>query len=56
MDKEFRDLLQDRLNEVKQKPLPYKVQKVEEEWQQLRRAKPEDFEQSPDTSIDAKDC
>ncbi|UII34381.1 2-oxoglutarate dehydrogenase E1 component [Fulvivirga ulvae] len=54
LDKEFRDLLQDRLNEVKQKPLPYKPQKVEEEWQQLHRAKPEDFDESPDTSIDQK--
>ena len=32
------------MNEVKQKPLPYKVQKIEEEWQKLRRAKPEDFD------------
>lgn len=51
LDKEFRNLLQDRLNEVKQKPLPYKPQKVEEEWQQMRRSKPEDFHSSPDTSI-----
>src|SRR5690606_16232621 len=51
MDKKFRNQLQDRLNEVKQKPLPYKTQKVEEEWEQMRWAKPEDFDQSPDTSI-----
>lgn len=51
MDKKFRDQLQDRLNEVKQKPLPYKAQKVEEEWEQMRWARPEDFESSPDTSI-----
>lgn len=51
MDKKFRDQLQDRLNEVKQKPLPYKAQKVEEEWEQMRWAKPEDFETSPDTYI-----
>jgi 2-oxoglutarate dehydrogenase E1 component len=54
MDKAFKDQLQDRLNEVKQKPLPYKPQKIEEEWHFLRRAKPEDFETSPDTSIDQK--
>jgi len=54
LDKEFRDLLQDRLNEVKQKPLPYKPQKVEKEWEQMERAKREDFDASPDTSIDAK--
>jgi 2-oxoglutarate dehydrogenase E1 component len=51
LDKKFRSQLQDRLNEVKQKPLPYKPQKIEEEWEQLHRAKPEDFDKSPDTSI-----
>ncbi len=51
MDKNFRDQLQDRLNEVKQKPLPYKSQKVEEEWQQLRWATPADFEKSPETGV-----
>jgi 2-oxoglutarate dehydrogenase E1 component len=51
LDKEFKKLLQDRLNEVKQNPLPYKPQKIEEEWHHLRRSKPEDFDQSPDTSI-----
>lgn len=54
LDKDFRSKLQDRLNEVKQKPLPYKPQKIEEEWSQLRRAKPKDFEHSPDTSIAKK--
>lgn len=54
MDKAFRSQLQDRLNEVKQNPLPYKPQKIEEEWQQLRRPKPEDFKESPDTSISAE--
>lgn len=51
MDREFRDLLQDRLNDVKQNPLPYKPQKLEEEWKQLRRAKPEDFNESPKTGL-----
>lgn len=51
LDKEFRDLLQDRLNQVKQTPLPYSLQKMEKEWLELRQAKKEDFEQSPDTSI-----
>src|SRR5690606_2726854 len=36
MDKRFRKQLQDRLNEVKQKPLPYVPQKVEAEWEKLR--------------------
>jgi 2-oxoglutarate dehydrogenase E1 component len=44
-------MLQDRLNEVKQKPLPYKSQKIEEEWEKLRNSKPSDFDHSPDTSI-----
>ena len=51
MDKEFRDLLQDRLNQVKQKPLPYTSQKMEKEWLELRRSVPNDFEQSPVTAI-----
>lgn len=51
MDKEFRDLLQDRLNKVKQQPLAYTIQKMEKEWQELRRSTPEDFDKSPDTYI-----
>lgn len=51
MDKNFRSQLQDRLNEVKQKPLPYKIQEREEEWESLRKSVPEDFDKSPDTSI-----
>jgi 2-oxoglutarate dehydrogenase E1 component len=51
MDKNFRNQLQDRLNEVKQKPLPYKPQKIEEEWEQMRWAKPDDFDKSPETGV-----
>jgi 2-oxoglutarate dehydrogenase E1 component len=51
LDKSFRNQLQNRLNEVKQKPLPYKSQKIEAEWEKLRRATPEDFDQSPKTGI-----
>jgi len=51
MDKSFRELLQDRLNMVKQTPLPYSLQKTEKEWASLRRSKPEDFDKSPNTSI-----
>ncbi|UOQ53722.1 2-oxoglutarate dehydrogenase E1 component [Hymenobacter cellulosivorans] len=51
MDKEFRDTLQARLDMVKQKPLPYNYQALENEWRSLRRSKPEDFEQSPETGI-----
>ncbi|MEB2780219.1 2-oxoglutarate dehydrogenase E1 component [Algoriphagus sp. C2-6-M1] len=51
MDEEFRQLLQDRLNLVKEKPLPYQATRFEEEWSSLRRSKPEDFDQSPETGI-----
>ncbi|MEQ8301957.1 MAG: 2-oxoglutarate dehydrogenase E1 component [Cyclobacteriaceae bacterium] len=51
LDKNFRAELQDRLNEVKQNKLPYKVQKIEEEWHKLRKSKPEDFDKSPATAI-----
>ena len=51
MDKEFRSLLQDRLNLVKQKPLPYVFQPLEKQWQSLRRSNPADFDRSPETGI-----
>ncbi|GIV33619.1 MAG: 2-oxoglutarate dehydrogenase subunit E1 [Chitinophagales bacterium] len=51
MDKEFWKMLQDRLNEVKQQPLPYEYQEPELAWKSLRRSRPEDFEKSPDTYI-----
>ncbi|MCS7019925.1 MAG: 2-oxoglutarate dehydrogenase E1 component [Cytophagales bacterium] len=51
MDKEFRELLQARLNEVKQQPLSYTMRKFEYEWAAMRPSTAEDFLQSPDTSI-----
>lgn len=51
MDNEFRSLLQDRLNQIKQHPLPYKPQKIEKEWQQLSKPNHEHFEKSPNTAI-----
>ncbi|WP_425636255.1 2-oxoglutarate dehydrogenase E1 component [Algoriphagus yeomjeoni] len=51
MDEEFRQLLQDRLNLVKEKPLPYQATRFENEWSTLRRSKPEDFDQSPQTGV-----
>ncbi|MEQ9440776.1 MAG: 2-oxoglutarate dehydrogenase E1 component [Cyclobacteriaceae bacterium] len=51
MDKEFRNLLQDRLTMVKQHPLPYAYQPVEQEWRDLRRATASDFDESPQTGI-----
>jgi len=54
MNKEFKDMLQDRLNLVKQKTLPYEYQHMENEWKELRLSKPADFDRSPDTSIHQK--
>lgn len=51
MEKEFWDELQARLDSVKQKPLPYKVQPNELAWKKLRKATSEDFKKSPDTGI-----
>ncbi|MGI9552427.1 MAG: 2-oxoglutarate dehydrogenase E1 component [Aurantibacter sp.] len=51
MDNEFRSLLQDRLNMVKQQQLPYQYQPLEEEWRTLRKSEPSDFDQSPATGI-----
>lgn len=51
MDEQFRQLLQDRLNEVRQHPLPYKPQELEIQWTQLRKSTSEDFLASPATGI-----
>ncbi|RLD23700.1 MAG: 2-oxoglutarate dehydrogenase E1 component [Bacteroidetes bacterium] len=54
MDKKFRQLLQDRLNLVKQKPLPYVFLPMEKQWQSLRRSNPADFDKSPETGVSQK--
>ena len=51
MEKKFWTDLQDRLDEVKQNPLPYKYQLPEKAWRSLRRATEEDFDSSPVTAI-----
>jgi 2-oxoglutarate dehydrogenase E1 component len=51
MDQEFRNLLQERLNEVKQQPLSYTMRKFEREWEAMRPSTAEDFLQSPATAI-----
>jgi len=55
MEKKFWTDLQERLDEVKQNPLPYSYQKPEEWWQSLRKAAEEDFDQSPVTAISEAD-
>ena len=51
MEKKFWADLQERLDEVKQNPLPYHYQPPELWWKSLRRATAEDFDQSPVTAI-----
>ncbi|MBN8838206.1 MAG: 2-oxoglutarate dehydrogenase E1 component [Sphingobacteriia bacterium] len=51
MEKKFWADLQERLDEIKQHPLPYKYQPPELAWKKLRRATEEDFIQSPETAI-----
>src|SRR6187455_1606689 len=55
MEQKFWGDLQERLDEVKQNPLPYKYQQSELWWQSLRRANVEDFDVSPVTAINETD-
>ncbi len=55
MEKKFWADLQERLDEIKQNPLPYKYQPPELVWKSLRKAKDEDFIHSPDTGISEED-
>lgn len=55
MEKKFWADLQERLDEVKQNPLPYKYQAPEIAWRSLRKAKEEDFLVSPETGISEAD-
>ncbi|MFT3845134.1 MAG: 2-oxoglutarate dehydrogenase E1 component [Lacibacter sp.] len=54
MEKKFWSDLQERLDEVKQNPLPYQYQPPELAWKSLRRATADDFIQSPVTAINAE--
>lgn len=51
MEKKFWSDLQERLDDLKQNPLPYNYQVPEMWWQSLRKATPQDFESSPVTAI-----
>ncbi len=51
MEQQFLSELQERLDEVKQNPLPYTYQTPEKWWQSLRKATAEDFNASPVTAI-----
>lgn len=50
LEKEFKALLQDRLNEVKERPLPYTVQPLEKEWHQILKNDSSIWDK-PDTSV-----
>lgn len=51
MEQKFLADLQERLDEVKQNPLPYTYQPPELVWKSMRKATAEDFETSPVTAI-----
>jgi 2-oxoglutarate dehydrogenase E1 component len=52
MEEGFWSTLQDRLDLVKEEPLPYDYQAPELEWKKLKKTtQPEDFEQSPITGV-----
>jgi 2-oxoglutarate dehydrogenase E1 component len=55
MEKKFWSDLQERLDEVKQNPLPYHYQAPELAWKTLRKATEADFETSFNTSVSEKD-
>ena len=54
MEKKFLADLQERLDEVKQNPLPYSYQPPELVWKSLRRATAGDFDASPVTAINGE--
>ncbi|MDP1811671.1 MAG: 2-oxoglutarate dehydrogenase E1 component [Sediminibacterium sp.] len=51
MEKKFWADLQERLDEIKQNPLPYHYQQPELAWKSLRKATAEDFDSSPSTAV-----
>jgi 2-oxoglutarate dehydrogenase E1 component len=51
MEDKFWSDLQERLDELKQNPLPYSYQKPELWWQSLRKATADDFNRSPVTAV-----
>lgn len=55
MEKKFWADLQERLDEVRQKTIPYTLQEPELWWRELRRSKEEDFDASPATAINEEE-
>jgi 2-oxoglutarate dehydrogenase E1 component len=54
MEQKFWSDLQERLDEVKQNPLPYHYQPPELVWKSLRKANQDDFVSSPSTAVEEK--
>ncbi|PHN04285.1 2-oxoglutarate dehydrogenase E1 component [Flavilitoribacter nigricans] len=55
LEKEFWNVLQERLDEVREHPLPYEYQEPELAWKQLKKkTTAEDYRQSPETGVDRK--
>lgn len=54
MEKDFQALLQDRLNFVKQSPLPFKPTPLDQQWKSLRKSTVSDFDSSPKTAVSKK--
>ena len=55
LEKSFWKDLQDRLDEVKERQLPYEYQESEQDWRKLKKkTEPSDYEASPETGIDRK--
>lgn len=51
MQEEFKNMLSDRFNNVKQKEIPLRKQGPHKQWEGLDWSKPEDFDQSPETGV-----
>lgn len=55
LEKDFWENLQDRLDEVRQKSLPYEYQEPEEAWRSMQKlTTAEDYDQSPVTGIETE--
>ena len=55
LEKEFWNVLQERLDEVREKSLDYEYQEPELAWKKLKKkTEPKDYDQSPDTGIARK--
>jgi len=55
MEQKFLADLQERLDEVKQNPLPYSYQPPELVWKSMRKATADDFDASPVTAINSEE-